>query len=137
MASMVAVEVAVVPDKPTVLVVEDDEVLVRLMIADELREQGLHVLEASNADDALTNLQSSLPVDLLFTDVRMPGRMDGVALARFAHSRFPWLKLMMASGGRPEEPVRDVADVFLCKPYDLDKMIEHVERLLAQPGNDR
>jgi len=90
---MVAVEVAVVPDKPTVLVVED-EVLVRLMIADELREQGLHVLEASNADDALTILQSSLPVDLLFTDVRMPGRMDGVALARFAHSRFPWLKLI-------------------------------------------
>jgi CheY-like chemotaxis protein len=133
---MLAIPVAVAPERPTVLVVED-EVLIRLMIADELRSQGLHVLEASNAEDALTILESSLPVDLLFTDVRMPGRMDGAGLAKFVHARFPRLKLMMGSSSRPEQSLRDVADVFLWKPYDLDQMIEHVERLLAQTSNGR
>jgi CheY-like chemotaxis protein len=56
---MLAVQVAAAPERPTVLLVED-EVLIRLMIADELRSQGLQVLEASNADEALTILESSL-----------------------------------------------------------------------------
>jgi two-component system, response regulator PdtaR len=86
--SLLAVRAEIVPEKLTVLVVED-EVFIRLMLADELRGEGLQVLEASNADEALTVLQSSLPVHLLFTDVRMPVRMDGVALAKAAHARFP------------------------------------------------
>ena len=85
---MLAVEGGTAPRELTVLLVED-EVLTRLMLADELRSQGLQVLEASNADEALTVLQSSLLVHLLFTDIRMPGEMDGVALAKFAHARFP------------------------------------------------
>jgi DNA-binding NtrC family response regulator len=121
-------------ETPTVLLVED-EVLIRLMVADELRDQGLQVLEASNAEEALSILDSSLPVHLLFTDVRMPGRMDGFALAKLAHAKNPQLKLIIGSSHQPEDspPV----DAFLCKPYDLDRMIEQVGRLLAQPGNDR
>ena len=133
---MLAVEVAVIPDKPTVLVVED-EVLIRLMVADELRDRGLQVLEASNADEALRILESSLSVHLLFTDVRMPGRMDGLALTRLAHSRFPQLKLIVASSRRPDDSPPPHADAFLSKPYDLNKMIEQVERLLAHVANDR
>ncbi len=100
---MLAVQVAAVPEKPTVLLVED-EVLIRLMVAEELRSQGLQVLEASNADEALAILESSLPVDLLFTDVRMPGRMDGVALAKLAQARFPRTQgdhCVQPSAGRP------------------------------------
>jgi CheY-like chemotaxis protein len=65
--SMLASQTGLKPERPTVLDVED-EVLLRRMIAEELRHQGIHVLEASNADEALTILGSSLPVHLLFTD---------------------------------------------------------------------
>jgi CheY-like chemotaxis protein len=132
---MLAVQVAAAAEKPTVLLVED-EVLIRLMVADELRGQGLQVIEASNAEEALTILESSLAVHLLFTDVRMPGRMDGFALAKLAQARFPRLKLIIASSRQPEEISPPFADAFLCKPYDLNKVIERVESLLAQPGND-
>ena len=131
---MLAVQVAAALEKPTVLLVED-EVLIRLMVADELRSQGLQVLEASNAEEALAILESSLPVHLLFTDVRMPGRIDGIALAQLAQTRFPRLKLIIASSRRPEGPPR--ADAFLTKPYNLGKMVEEVERLLAQTDHGR
>ncbi len=117
------------PEKPTVLVVED-EVLLRLMIAEELRNQGIHVLEASNADEALTILGSSLPVHLLFTDIRMPGRLDGAALARLARAHYPQLKLIMTSSNQPEGFVRETADAFIAKPYDLQAVVERVQRLL-------
>ena len=133
---MLAVQVAAAPERPTVLLVED-EVLIRLMIADELRSQGLQVLEASNADEALTILESSLAVHLLFTDVRMPGRMDGLALAKLAQARFPRLKLIIASSREPEEPSRTSADAFISKPYDLNQVVEQVEKILAQTDHDR
>ena len=128
---MLAVEGGTAPRELTVLLVED-EVLTRLMLADELRSQGLQVLEASNADEALTVLQSSLPVHLLFTDIRMPGEMDGVALAKFAHARFPGIKSIIGSSGRPEQSIGDFADAFLAKPYDLRELVEQVRRLLGE-----
>jgi CheY-like chemotaxis protein len=133
---MLAVQVAAAPERRTVLLVED-EVLIRLMIADELRGQGLQVLEASNADEALAILESFLSVHLLFTDVCMPGRMDGLALAKLAQARFPRLKLIIASSREPEEPSRASADAFISKPYDLNQVVEQVEKILAQTGHDR
>jgi len=132
---MLAAEGAASPREPTVLLVED-EVLTRLMLADELRNQGLQVLEASNADEALTVLQSSLPVHLLFTDIRMPGEMDGVALAKLAHARFPQIKSIIGSSGRPES-IDDFADAFLAKPYDLRELIKQVRRLLSESGYEQ
>jgi two-component system, response regulator PdtaR len=132
---MAAVQVATASEKPTVLLVED-EVLIRLMLAEELRIQGLQVLEASNADEAVAILESALPVHLLFTDIRMPGQMDGLALAKLAHARFPQLKLIISSSRLPEEGVSALADAFLVKPYDLAEVVERVENLLAQNGND-
>jgi len=126
---MLASEAGLKPERPTVLVVED-EVLLRLMIAEELRNQGIHVLEASNADEALTILESSLPVHLLFTDIRMPGRLDGAALARLARAHHPQLKLIITSSNRPEGFVRETADAFIAKPYDLQAVVERVKRLL-------
>jgi CheY-like chemotaxis protein len=132
---MLAAEGAASPRELTVLLVED-EVLTRLMLADELRNQGLQVLEASNADEALTVLQSSLPVHLLFTDIRMPGEMDGVALAKLAHVRFPQIKSIIGSSGRPES-IDDFADAFLAKPYDLRELIKQVRRLLSESGYEQ
>ena len=132
---MLAAEGAASPRELTVLLVED-EVLIRLMLADELRNQGLQVLEASNADEALTVLQSSLPVHLLFTDIRMPGEMDGVALAKLAHARFPQIKSIIGSSGKPES-IDDFADAFLAKPYDLRELIKQIRRLLSQSGYEQ
>jgi two-component system, response regulator PdtaR len=133
---MLPVQARVLLERPTVLLVED-EVLIRLMLAEELRAQGLQVVEASNAQEALTVLDSTLPVHLLFTDVRMPGEMDGVALARTARQRFPRLKLVITSSRRPREPIEQVADAFLIKPYDVDGVVARVESLLADIGNDQ
>ena len=127
---MLAAEGGTSPQELTVLLVED-EVLTRLMLADELRSQGLQVLEASDADEALTILQSSLSVHLLFTDIRMPGEMDGVALAKFAHARFPRIKSIVGSSGRPKS-IGDFADAFLAKPYDLRELVDQVRRLLNE-----
>jgi len=131
--SMLATPIGVKPERPTVLVVED-EVLIRLLIADELRNQGIHVLEASNADEALTVLESELPIEVLFTDIRMPGRLDGIGLTRLARERYPHIRLILTSSHQPQGYARDSADVFLSKPYDLSAMVRHVEALLAQSG---
>jgi len=127
--SMLASQAGLKPQRPTVLVVED-EVLLRLMIAEELRYQGIHVLDASNADEALTILGSSLPVHLLFTDIRMPGRIDGIALARLVRAHYPQLKLIMTSSNQPDGFVRETADVFIAKPYDLHAVVEQAQKLL-------
>jgi CheY-like chemotaxis protein len=128
---MLASQVGLAPERATVLVVED-EVLIRLMIADELRNAGFHVLEASNAEDAWTVLESPLSVHVLFTDIHLPGRMNGVALANLAHERFPKLKLVLTSSRLPEGGVRDVVDAFIPKPYDLAAVVRRVETLSTE-----
>jgi CheY-like chemotaxis protein len=83
---------------PVVLVVED-EWLVRATAADELEEAGFQVLEAANADIALTVLEArSSEVQVLFTDIDMPGTMDGVALAEQVHRWWPHIVLLLSSG---------------------------------------
>jgi CheY-like chemotaxis protein len=72
----------------TILVVED-EVLVREWVADEFRALGFHVLEAGDATEALLVLTERRPIDVLLTDIRMPGKMDGVALAKTVHAIRP------------------------------------------------
>src|SRR5262249_9127839 len=85
-------------DKPTVLIVED-VVLVRLLLADLLRERGFEVIEAATAEDAVRVLKADFPVRLVLSDVYMPGSgMDGVALARWVHEHRPGLKVILGSG---------------------------------------
>jgi CheY-like chemotaxis protein len=119
---------APLPTSHVVLVVEDD-VLIRLMIADQLRERGFGVIEASNADEAIILLQSQVAVNLVVTDVRMPGSMDGIALARLVRETRPELKLVVTSGNSAGDP--GAADAFFRKPYDLDRVIDRIEELLA------
>ncbi|MGO9848396.1 MAG: response regulator [Methylocella sp.] len=128
-----ATEPGATPVRPTVLVVED-EVLIRLVLADRLRDLGIQVLEASNAEEALTILESPLAVHVLFADIRMPGRMDGVGLSRFARKHYPHLKLILTSSHQPENYARASADVFVAKHYDLDTVVQQVETLLIDSG---
>jgi CheY-like chemotaxis protein len=116
--------------RPTVLVVED-EVLVRLVIADALRSQGFPVVEAANADEALTILQSSAAVDLMITDIQMPGPMDGLALTALARAGRPGLKVVIVSGHAAAPPSAELSDAFFRKPYDLLQVLQRVNAILA------
>jgi two-component system, response regulator PdtaR len=137
---MVSVEIACEPRveqaKATVLVVED-EVLIRLMVADALRALGITVIEASNADEALRVLQSPLPIQLLLTDVHLPSALDGLALARAARATRPDLKLIVASSQPAAREVAGLADAFFAKPFVLTAMVERVRSLLAEPQHAR
>jgi two-component system, response regulator PdtaR len=84
------------PARPTVLLVED-EVLIRWAVAEAMRDAGLHVIEASNAAEAMDVVLSGLKPDILFTDVRMPGHIDGLELAAFLETLLPGLTVIIAS----------------------------------------
>jgi DNA-binding NtrC family response regulator len=119
------------PERGTVIVVEDD-VLVRLTTANLLRKGGFNVLEAYNAEEAVALLQSRVPVRLLFTDVQLPGSMDGIALAAVVAKTHPGLKIIITSGnGDLAMRAAEVADAFLPKPYALDRLNNCIEKLLA------
>jgi CheY-like chemotaxis protein len=98
----------------TILVVED-EVLIRLEIADSLRDGGFHVLEAAGASEAVEILSTSVRVDLVFTDIQMPGGMDGLGLARWVRRHRPDARVLLTSGAARGmdlgEDLRDLAPI--------------------------
>src|SRR6201996_5224602 len=82
----------------TVVVVED-EALIRAVLSDMLQDKGFKVLEAANANEAIEIFEkTSVEIDLVFTDVRMPGSMDGFGLVRWVQSSRPTLPVIVASG---------------------------------------
>jgi CheY-like chemotaxis protein len=117
-------------EQPTILVVED-EILVRAMIADELRDQGYRVIEATQADDALAVLRSGVPVELVLTDVQMPGPLDGLGLARLIRADYPAIKVIIASGRVRGTAIEAGASAFFAKPYDVGALVTAIYRLLA------
>lgn len=117
----------------TVILVED-EVLIRMMVAEILLENGFTVIEAAHSDAALATLQARADqIHLLFTDIHMPGRMDGLALAHHARTHWPWIKALLASGrAHPPEHRLPKGSRFMAKPYLPDEMISLVQDLLAR-----
>ena len=117
--------------RPTVLVVEDEGV-VRLDAAETLRDAGFTVLEAANAEQALSVVARGADVDVLFTDINMPGRMDGLELARRVNRLRPDVHLLLTSGKvRPAAREFPAAGAFISKPYSPDAMTRAVSRMLA------
>ena len=133
-AGRTTVEEPVPAPPPIVLVVEDD-VLVRNLVAAYLRECGFDVIEANGADEAIRVLQAEVQVDILFSDVQMPGSMDGFGLARWVRRERPWLKVILTSGAA--RPAKDAGDLsghgpILAKPYDHAELERHIRSLLAR-----
>jgi len=114
----------------TILVVEDD-IFVRLDIAEVLRNARFRVIEASNADEALSLLDSGYPIDVLMTDIRMPGSIDGIDLATRVRSTWPHMKIIFVTSHSPAWPDPTLFDLFVGKPYDPVRFIERVRQLLA------
>jgi CheY-like chemotaxis protein len=113
----------------TVLVVED-EVLVRDMIAEELRDAGFDVLEAGDGEVASGFLTASEVVDVLFTDIRLPGQLDGWAIARLARRLRSNLPVIYATGYTVDRSAEVPGAIFLNKPYQSSQIVETIERLL-------
>ncbi len=109
-----------------ILVVED-EVLIRLVIADELRAQGFSVVEAASADQALSYFQAGVQVDLVLSDIEMPGSMNGVGLIQRLRVTAPNLPTVLTSGA---SPAAHDADAFVSKPYDMGKVVALIAKLL-------
>ena len=117
----------------TVLVVEDEE-LVRETIAGELEEAGFAVLEAETAEQGLEMLEEH-PVGVLFTDIRLPGRLDGWELAEQARTRYPDLPVIYATGFSAVQPRLVPESIFLRKPYLPSAVIAAIEKLTGQKPN--
>jgi CheY-like chemotaxis protein len=117
---------------PTVLIVED-EAFVRMIGADALEEAGYSVIEAGSADEALTLLEHERDVQVLFTDIRMPGSMDGLQLAGVVHQRWPLIRILLTSGDtHPSREAIPDDGRFLAKPYRFESLSRELDTLLAQ-----
>ena len=114
---------------PVVLVVED-EFLLRLVAVELVEDAGFQVLSAASADEALSILETRGDVWLLFTDVQMPGSMDGLSLAHAVRDRWPPVELLVTSGryyiGAEELPDRGR---FIAKPYDREALSQAFQEM--------
>ena len=119
-----------------VLLVED-EGLIRMVTADYLRDEGFEVIEARDGDEAARLLDAPGGFDVLFTDVRMPGVLDGVDVAVRARRRHPELPVLVVSGYAARLAIRLGAlqppAVFFDKPYALRDIVDALSRLTGKP----
>ena len=100
------------------VLVVDDDLMVRRLMADCLHEAGYHVREAGNAADAMASIEHDDSLELVVTDVRMPGEMDGFALSHWLKQRLPATKVLVVSGYAGRDPAHGpVWDAFLAKPF--------------------
>ena len=115
---------------PTVLIVEN-EALVRLELGHRLVEMGMTVLTASDADEAIALLDTHPEIEILLTDITMPGSMDGIRLAHHVRERWPPVKIIVTSG-MVETELSDLPrdSVFLPKPYGPDTLTEALAHVM-------
>jgi two-component system, response regulator PdtaR len=106
--------------KAKAILVVEDEPLLRAVAADFLIDSGFDVIEASSADDALGILERGCHISLLFSDIQLPGALDGVELAILVSARWPQVALILTSGNsQPSSYALPAKTIFLAKPYDL------------------
>jgi len=116
---------------PMILVVED-EALVRLAAVGMLEDAGFRMIEAVNGDQALELLEANSDVQLLFTDVNMPGTINGLALARQVRDRWPHIGIMVASATRlPQSEDLPADSRFEQKPYNIDAVVRYARELTS------
>lgn len=115
---------------PLVLLVED-EILVRLTAAVGLEEAGFAVLEADDAAQALDLLSRHDDIFAVFTDVNMPGSLDGIDLAQLVHDRWPQVRILVTTGGADLSGGLPDGSEFLAKPYHAEQIVRCLRRALA------
>jgi CheY-like chemotaxis protein len=126
---MMVLERPVIP--PIVLVVEDDMML-RMRAVDMVEDAGYASVEAVDADEAFAILQARSDIALLFTDIQMPGSMDGLQLAHAVHERWPLLKIILVSGQLELSGIQIPRDSrFFGKPLVSGQMIAEMQNMIG------
>lgn len=111
----------------TILVVEDEDPI-RMILTEFLQDQGYNVLEATNVEEAKHMFAGSPPIDLVFSDINMPGRENGFALARWVHQQFPGTKVLLTSGApQGREDTRDLREPMIQKPYSWNSVLQRIQ----------
>ena len=118
--------------RPTIVLIVEDEYLIRMNARDMVEESGYAVLEARNADEAITILEARADIAVIFTDVQMPGSMDGLKLAAAVRNRWPPVKIIAASG-RTKLTDADLPEGahHMSKPYTRRQVADHLQDLLG------
>jgi CheY-like chemotaxis protein len=115
-----------------VVLLVEDEPLIRLDTSMILEDAGYDVLEASNALQALAALESHPEIEILFTDINMPGPMNGLELARRVHAARPAVRLVVTSGKiPPAEAVIPDEGAFIAKPYSPETVARVMSRVMS------
>jgi two-component sensor histidine kinase len=116
---------------PNVLVVED-EMILRMRAVDIVEDAGFHPVEAVNADEAISILESRADISLLFTDIQMPGSIDGLKLAHAVHERWPEIKIILVSGQvKPSDAETPANSRFFGKPLGVEQMITELQGMVG------
>ena len=123
------------PSPETLVLVVEDEMVLRMRAVDIVEDAGFTAVEAANADQAIAILETRSDISLLFSDIQMPGTLDGLALACAVHERWPHIKIILVSGqvnptgdGKPKD------SRFFGKPIDSQQMIAELQDMIGK-GN--
>ena len=112
----------------------EDDPLLRMLAVDIVEEAGFAALEAGNADEAVVLLELRPDISVLFTDIDMPGSMDGLKLAHAVRERWPPMKILIVSGKMWLRPCElPLNSCIVGKPYQTDAMVAELRSLVGSP----
>ena len=124
----------IAPESPIAVLVVEDEFLVRLAAVAALDHAGFELVQAGSAEEALPLLTQRADIAVLFTDINMPGRMNGLDLAFEVRRRWPAIGLLVTSSTRPSDLKMLGGARFLAKPYLADELVASVTALTDLPA---
>ena len=118
--------------KRAVILIVDDDLLIRMNALEMIEDAGFEVVEAASADEAIAILERRLDITVVFTDIQMPGTMDGLKLAAAVRDRWPPIKIVATSGHVTLGP-DDLPEGgrFLQKPYSPTEITKTLRELIA------
>ena len=122
------------PDgSPSVVLVVEDELMLRMRAVDIVQDAGFEPLEAINAEEAMKILESRADISVLFTDIQMPGSMDGLKLAHLTHARWPHIKIILVSGQIAVTDADKPDDAkFFPKPLEISQMVLELQEMVGE-----
>jgi two-component system, response regulator PdtaR len=123
------------PEGKSVVLVVEDEPIIRMEALDFVSAAGFEAVEAASTDDAIRILKSRSDIHLVFTDIGLPGSMDGVKLAHYIAGRWPPIKLVVASGNMiVEQSQLPIGAKFFPKPYQHGAIVKALIEMLSLPN---
>jgi CheY-like chemotaxis protein len=117
---------------PAVVLIVEDEMMVRMFAVDMVEDAGYTPVEAADADEAIAILETRSDIALMCTDIQMPGSMDGLGLARTVHERWPSIKIIVVSGQlSPSSVDLPPCSRFFGKPLQAGQMIAQMQSMIG------